>query len=188
MEVLKATSARSCLFKIKFILADILDQKVSFFHFPARLSIMVYRPRWNRRGGACVNQMWDQMGPSAPPNFDQGAVPYGAVPSTAEEPVQAEVLVVERPVWTPPQGMFDGFAPSDIRGAWGPSMTAIPIPHGNDIYLLYGHFWKTPANIEKFGRSCGGSKNQQPGGSPKHIGLRGALMDAQERAAWRNLV
>ena len=149
----------------------------------------MYRPRWNHRGGAYVNQMWDQMGPSAPPNFDdQGAVPYGAVPSTAEIPVEAEVLVIDRPVRTPSEGMFDGFAPSDIRGALGPSMTAIPMPHGNEIYLLYGYFWKTPENIEKFGKACGVSKSEQPGGSNKHIGLRGTLIDAQERAAWRNLV
>ena len=147
------------------------------------------------------------MGASAPPDPDldsksgyYGAVPgKGAVPgsgygATGEGPVEAKVLVVESPrptncyAKTPPKGMFDGFSPSDIRGALGPSMTAIPIPDGNDIYILYGYFWKTPENIEKFGKSCGVGKSQQPGGAPKHIGLRGTLIDAQERASWKNLV
>ena len=153
--------------------------------------------RWNRGGDRYVNQMWEKIGASAPPDPDldskQGY--YGAVPgkgATGEGPVEAEVLVVGSPTncyaKTPPKGMFDGFAASDIRGALGPSMTAIPIPNGNEIYLLYGYFWKTSGNIEKFGKACGVSKSQQPGGSPKHIGLRGTLIDARERASWRNLV
>ena len=89
---------------------------------------------------------------------------------------------------TPSAAIFDGFAPSDIRGALGPSMTAIPHPTGIDTYVLYGYFWKTDENIEKFQASCGVGKDEQPGGSRKHIGLRGSLLDAQERAAGKNLV
>ena len=122
----------------------------------------------------------------------KGAVPGSGYGATGEGPVEAEVLVVESPIncyaKTPPKGLFDGFAPSDIRGALGPSMTAIPIPDGNDIYILYRYFGETPENIEKFGKSRGVGKSQQPGGSPKHIGLRGTLIDAQERASWKNLV
>ena len=92
-------------------------------------------PRWNR--GYYVNEIWGKMGPSAPPGpdldskqRDDGAVPgRGAVPrgsgygATGEGPVEAEVLGVKSPsncyAKTPPKGMFDGFAPSDIRGALG---------------------------------------------------------------------
>ena len=39
----------------------------------------------------------------------------------------------------------------------------------------------TDENIEKFQSSAGVGKGQQLGGSPKHIGLRGSLLDAQQQ-------
>ena len=154
---------------------------------------MAYRGRWNR--GNYINQIWDEMGSSAPPaEYNEGAVPEsGAVPGKGA--VEAEVVGIERPkkkncyVDTPSTGLFDRYSPSDIRGALGPAMTAVPMGTGNDdIYVLYGYFWKTPANKMKFGASCGVGREEQPGGSNKHIGLRGSLIDARDRAAWRNLV
>ena len=45
----------------------------------------------------------------------------------------------------------------------------------------------TDENIEKFQSSPGVGKGQQLGGSPKHIGLRGSLLDAQQQLPGENL-
>ena len=45
----------------------------------------------------------------------------------------------------------------------------------------------TDENIEKFQSSAGVGKGQQLGGSPKHIGLRGSLLDAQQQLPGENL-